>query len=86
MIRYRNNNSHYLFQAPKINGLPIAVDISEDTNVVTTLYTLSVTDPENVAVECTLTSITPTSTFFYEKPSANFNGKFSGVSFQQHMI
>ncbi|XP_052079677.1 protocadherin Fat 4-like isoform X2 [Mytilus californianus] len=65
----------YLIQnePPSINGLPRATDIQEDVIVETTLYTFSVTDPENTVVTCSVTAITPTTNIIFMKPSTNFN-------------
>ncbi|XP_071149615.1 cadherin EGF LAG seven-pass G-type receptor 2-like [Mytilus edulis] len=58
---------------PIINGLPLAIDVQEDSVVETTLYTMSVTDPENTAVTCSIPTITPPTTILFHKPSSNFN-------------
>ncbi|VDI71001.1 Hypothetical predicted protein [Mytilus galloprovincialis] len=65
----------YLLQnePPSINGLPRATDIQEDVFVETTLYTFSVTDPENTAVTCSVTAIIPNTNIIFMKPSTNFN-------------
>ncbi|XP_071127690.1 protocadherin Fat 4-like [Mytilus edulis] len=60
-------------EPPSINGLPRATDIQEDVVVETTLYTFSVTDPENTAVTCSVTAITPNTNIIFMKPSNNFN-------------
>ncbi|XP_076113799.1 cadherin EGF LAG seven-pass G-type receptor 1-like [Mytilus galloprovincialis] len=60
-------------EPPSINGLPRATDIQEDVVVETTLYTFSVTDPENTAVTCSVTAITPNTNIIFMKPSTNFN-------------
>ncbi|CAC5375305.1 unnamed protein product [Mytilus coruscus] len=57
------------FKPPSINGLPRATDIQEDVVVETTLYTFSVTDPENTVVTCSVTAITPNTNIIFMKPS-----------------
>ncbi|CAG2211209.1 unnamed protein product [Mytilus edulis] len=47
-----------VYLPPTINGLPRASDMQEDVVVETTLYTLSVTDPESTVVTCDVTTIT----------------------------
>ncbi|KAL3891842.1 hypothetical protein ACJMK2_004087 [Sinanodonta woodiana] len=51
-------------QAPTITDPPSAVQISENTVALTSLYTLTVTDPENDAMYCNLTHVNPDSTSF----------------------
>ncbi|XP_063404862.1 cadherin EGF LAG seven-pass G-type receptor 1-like [Mytilus trossulus] len=60
-------------EPPTINGLPRATDMQEDVVVETTLYTLSVTDPESTVVTCDVTEITPNTNIMFIKPSSNFN-------------
>ncbi|VDI13027.1 protocadherin Fat 4 [Mytilus galloprovincialis] len=60
-------------EPPTINGLPRATDMQEDVVVETTLYTLSVTDPESTVVTCDVTAITPNTNIMFIKPSSNFN-------------
>ncbi|OWF41741.1 Cadherin EGF LAG seven-pass G-type receptor 2 [Mizuhopecten yessoensis] len=56
------NNSWIIFptQPPIISNLPAAVDLSETVTVETLLYTLSVSDPSNDLVMCTVNSSSPT--------------------------
>ncbi|OPL21107.1 hypothetical protein AM593_05014, partial [Mytilus galloprovincialis] len=47
--------------------------MQEDVVIETTLYTLSVTDPESTVVTCDVTAITPNTNIMFIKPSSNFN-------------
>ena len=59
-------------QPPTIVNLPMSCEISEDTVTETLLYTVSVTDPTNDTVTCSITTVT---TMFYLQTGSSMYGE-----------
>ena len=67
----------YLLQPPTIINLPMSCEIPEDTLTETLLYTVSVTDPTNDTVTCSITTVT--SVFYIQIGSTQFGKGFYNI-------
>ena len=67
----------YLLQPPTIINLPMSCEIPEDTLTATLLYTVSVTDPTNDTVTCSITTVT--SVFYIQIGSTQFGKVFYNI-------
>ncbi|XP_045187476.2 cadherin-23-like [Mercenaria mercenaria] len=68
-------------QPPVITSLPAAESVSEDETALTSLHTLTVTDPEGSTVTCSLASSSPSSTSFSVAGNVIYSNANPGFDF-----